>query len=656
MDITPLYELRGRLKNVMISGCGLIGEDFRLKRAAQAVKPLEAASPVFARIGQLMDALMAQDCDKPAELVLDAITLVDAVLCTQAASEVPGELREIEKADWGSTVTNAPYSALSPLLDALTSSGNGRYGYVLETHKSQPELFEDYRVKPVLVKALGASYAELADHAAQWLQESGACVLPLLKKDFDPKGKKEMVRRVQVIDSVAGEAANDFYLEELAQAEKEVRSALIYGLRHCSDNADRLLEMVKTERGNCKKTVLHALAAMDDARIRQYWQDSMEKDPAQALPYLEEADSLWASDLVAEGLKELLEPWCEPEADNPPVLTKEKAALIEAYMRALPGKRGSKALSCWYFAAALGNHLDRPVEGEKAVWCLEQLSGIRLGWDPRNQKDFSFQRAVPCLLHYALVLRPDRELGKLALAFYETIGEPYFPAALTAQLFFAPPEECDRWLEAQMYKKTIVGKKLQPSLISGLQRGLSLISWNERDKCYEMTRYRYSQVQDRNVTVCQKVPKPLDGYVTNLLMECKATALDHVLIRWIRQGDRAYCEKLGNYFYERARTVAGNNSMYLMPMKLCGVTECSGLAIKYFKTRGTVSGWEAWSYLQQMPGTWEAKLKETEALCELVNTGRLKGTNLKERLEEFSNLARTEMYQDRKNGNDGQTS
>ncbi len=647
MDITPLYELRTRLKHVMISGCSLIGEDFRLKRAAEAIKPLTAASPVFAKIGQLLDALL-KDCQEASTLVLEAITLVDAVLCTQAAVDVPGELQEIETAEWGSTVTSAPYSALYPLLDALTSSGNGRYGYVLEAHETQPELFEDYRVKPVLVRALGASYSELADHAAQWLKECGTSILPLLEQDFDPKGKKEMVRRVHVIDALAGASANDFYIKHLPQAEKEVRSALIYGLRHCPKNTEFLFELAKTERGNCKKTTLHALASLSDEQTRQYWHDFMDKNPLQALPYLEETDSPWASDLVGEGLRQLLEPWHTVDAGGQmPELTKETAALIEAYLRALPGKTGNRALSCWYFAATMGSKLDRCIVGEKSPWCLEHLSGIRLGWNARSQKNFCFSRAIPCLLHYAMVLKPDQNLAKLALTFYDTIGEPYFPAALTAQLFFAPEREFSDWLEAQMYQKAVFGKKLRKNLLPGLESGLSLISWNEKDQCYEMKRYRYSQVEDTNVTICQRVPQPLNGYVTDLLIDCRTTGLDFILFRWVRPHDRTYCEKLAHYFYERARTVTGNNNMYLTPMKQCGMTECAGLATKHFKTRGTVSGWEVWSYLQQMPGTWQAKQKEAEALCELVKAGNIKGTNLRERLEEFIDLARAESCQER---------
>ena len=46
MDTKPIYELRARLRAAAIAGASLLAEDFRLKRAAEAIKPLEASSPV----------------------------------------------------------------------------------------------------------------------------------------------------------------------------------------------------------------------------------------------------------------------------------------------------------------------------------------------------------------------------------------------------------------------------------------------------------------------------------------------------------------------------------------------------------------------------------------------------------------------------------
>lgn len=68
-------------------------------------------------------------------------------------------------------------------------------------------------------------------------------------------GKKEKVRRVEVIDALADRAENDFYLTQLEDAEKDVKAALIYALRHVPDNIDKLLALVKSKRSNLRDTV-----------------------------------------------------------------------------------------------------------------------------------------------------------------------------------------------------------------------------------------------------------------------------------------------------------------------------------------------------------------------------------------------------------------
>ena len=180
MDITPIYDLRERIKAAAIAGTGLIQEDFRLKRAVEAMQPFKAASPVFARLAKLSESLLEEECQDREGTLLDALALSDAVLLTQGRVAVEVAKEELVTKGCGSLAADVPYSTLSTLLDALANSGNGRYSLVLDTHERQPELFEDYRVKAALVGALGASYADLADQAVTWLIQSGEDVLSLI--------------------------------------------------------------------------------------------------------------------------------------------------------------------------------------------------------------------------------------------------------------------------------------------------------------------------------------------------------------------------------------------------------------------------------------------------------------------------------------------
>ena len=116
MDTTPINELRERLRAAAMAGTSLLAEDFRLKRTYEAFKPLEAASPVFAKVGQLTERLLSNDILNPQGLLLEAVSLTDAVICTLGVVEIKGEVEQLhaayEEENTGSTIVNAPCSVL----------------------------------------------------------------------------------------------------------------------------------------------------------------------------------------------------------------------------------------------------------------------------------------------------------------------------------------------------------------------------------------------------------------------------------------------------------------------------------------------------------------------------------------------------------------
>ena len=250
MDITPIYELKTRLRAAMIAGTNLISEDFRLKKAAENLAPLAASSPVFAKINAMTQKLLEE---KSPESLLDTITLVDSVLTTPGTTEVKGELESLPDNGISSVVVSAPHSQLSTVIDALTMPGSGQFNRIVEMRENTPEIFRDYRVKPALIKGLDASYSELANTVEDIIKDIGKEMIPLVKKNFDPKGKKEMVRRLNIIEELCGAEENNFYLEQLENSERDVRKALIYVLRHDEKNIDKLIELTQAENGGSRR-------------------------------------------------------------------------------------------------------------------------------------------------------------------------------------------------------------------------------------------------------------------------------------------------------------------------------------------------------------------------------------------------------------------
>lgn len=675
MDLTPLYELRDRLRAGVVAGAELAAEDFRLKRAVEGFAPLEKASPVFAKIGALARSAAAPECEDRAGVLLDAVTLADAVLCTQGAVAVPGEIQEIPVMSWGSAVTNAPYSQLATLLDALENSGGGRYSIVTETHKLYPELFGDYRVKKALVQALGASYAELAEVAERWLKEDSPAIIPLLKKGFDPRGKREAVRRLKVIEALAGAAENEFYLEMLPDSEKETRLALIYALRHTQENEALLLELVRTERGTAKVMAHWALAQLDTPAAWQYFSKLAEKKPQEAAGYLRLSTAAGASMLVAERLSGLLAPFAGGVSGSgegagsggvsgsgeaagsggvsgsgegagsgrvsgflkalvskgkPVPLTEAVARAIDGFVAVLPGKSGEAICDCYRLGAGLGTALDREAEGIKGDWITAVYENSYTRRDiQRNSRVAQFSSVLPVQLHRALLMNPTPELTALAMELYGLYGIEYLPAAVIAMLLTESAEACYEWVRERLQGNSSRSRAAKPQGFKGnsslgweAERALSAVCWNEERGKFVLSWISMRDVDDEGTCYLHPLREPLDRRFYGLLMEQARGEMDDILLKWVQPSDRGLCDELGNYFYQRA-LLEKNPRSYFSHMDACGWTECNGLGMRFVQKNPDVGTWWLVSFLRDMPGSAIARAEESERVAEYLGNRKL---------------------------------
>ena len=175
-NLQPLYDVKERLEHAAIAGTGLLAEDFRLKRAAEALAPLAKASPVFAKIEQGVRDLLAAPAEGRGGALLDTLALVDAVAYTQGTAGGQGEL--VPLAPGRGVCLPLSYGQLHPLMEALAGTGGGRFNQIQDAWENHPEYFSDFRVIPLLIKGLGDSYAELADLNLRILKAQGPGVIP----------------------------------------------------------------------------------------------------------------------------------------------------------------------------------------------------------------------------------------------------------------------------------------------------------------------------------------------------------------------------------------------------------------------------------------------------------------------------------------------
>ena len=308
MNFEPLYELKNRLENVAVVGINLAKDDFRLKRAVEQVKEYSTVAKVFKQIYDMGSSLISTDDEDKCDLFLDLLALLDAVLCTQATTylgDKPQQIKTIAKnKDY---YKELHYSELSPLLYALTETGSGRYEIIENIIENNSKLLNDFRVKNYMIHGLSDKYSEISYIITEELKKQGKEVIPLLKDDFDPQGKRDMVLRFDIISTLCKEEENDFYKYCIENGSKEIKEIAIEALKYSQDNIDYILDLTKTEKGRLKNKAFEALSYMNDDRAEKEWDKFFKKKPFENILYLQNTNQQWAIDYLTNYIEEYVE-------------------------------------------------------------------------------------------------------------------------------------------------------------------------------------------------------------------------------------------------------------------------------------------------------------------------------------------------------------
>lgn len=639
MNLQPLYELRERLESSMIAGLSLIGEDFRLARTVEQIESLADISPVFQRIYNTAKAALDSDCSDRCSAVLDAYSLANAVLCTQGAVEVKGEIKEIPVLESNTFHSNAPYSVLAPMLKLLSSTGNGDRSKVVETRQNRPELFRDYRLQDAFIKGLGLGYG-MADSIEIWLREEGDDIVPLLKRDLDPKGKKDMAKRVRLIESICGKKENGYYISLLDTAEKEVREAAIYALRHKEENTPLLLDLTKAEKGSCKKAAQAALSFMENPKSLDYWKTTIKKKPSTAAQFLSFSKSSKISDILAEALETMTERILSASKGEREV-SKSDIEAFDALLQILKGK-SSPALCQWYRKAAqrpVSNCLDELIttEHKPVRFFCPYDTRLYLSQSIRRQdvrKDWgmawgmTFSRCLAEQLASSIFFSPDEPLLELAQELLDHVGAEYFKPALVSALLTQPAKEVyDKFFPyvADPEREDCASCRL--ALVQVLQD----MHFNDGSKNYILSIYFPDDLHKESHSVSRELKEPLDRrwfepFVSGIL----GKETDSILKCLVNPKDPFICDVLGGYFYHQAMK-SSDDAQNLMPtLKRCGwVGEKFGKflvdAVKNNLFANKLNAfWTLYSMIYSAPLTDSQKADTVEKIIELVHSSQAK--------------------------------
>ena len=462
---------------------------------------------------------------------------------------------------------------------------------------------------------LGAGYTELAEKVEQWLKEESEEIVPLLMKGFDPKGKKEMVRRIRVMEAVAGGKCNEFYLQMLEDAQRDVKNELIYALRHDAENIDKLLELAKKEKGKAKECAYYALAAMEDERSEKLFRELYEKKPIDAMIYLRMSTTKWAAKMVGECLLEHLAPCREADyGQGDKVSANNELELLRMMIEALPGKTGPQICEAFRALYEVGDLIGGPFKGQKqnSVWEMHipvRRQGIKI---ERKR----LREVVPYLLESSIRLNADVGLCTLAeeLTARKSAtkqNELYYSALFTAKLLST--EDFGDWLKNQTSRYLV-------NTIKGLV-------FDEARACYVLQTLMKDEANETYTVYERPVSQDVDGKLMDYLISLKAVDIDRELMRFFNPQNQALCKKLEEYLYQRALTVGSEDCVYYwIGLRKCGCKRCDGLFVEFMKKETQKGGIECWrlsSLMDRLPGNRESFEKEAQTVYDMICDGKL---------------------------------
>ncbi|RKI70127.1 HEAT repeat domain-containing protein [bacterium 1xD42-67] len=580
--------MKERLEQAAIAGTGLLGEDFRLQRAAEALRPLTGASPVFGKIGAGLDKLLSALAEERSGLLLDVLALVDAVVYTQGKTGAEGDLVPLPAG--GGQYQELSHSQLSPLLTALTGAGGGRMSQIRDTWESCPEWFGDYRVLPALVSGLGDSYGELADLDETILKAQGAAVVPLLKDGFDPAGKKEMARRVEVIAALEGAEATPWLREVLPQTKKDVRGAVILALGADPENAPLLLDLSKTERGAIREAVLRALARQDGEEVREFWTAEVAKAP-EHVEFLKDNWTQWASDLAAAAFRSLLEE-ALPAEGRETQITYEGLLTLNCVQAAILGKSSPAMLDCW-----------RWVDSQ-----LPALSKVKRGQGVRH---VDLGNGLPVWLLDSLCAAGPSPLCGLCRELWDQDRDSacYLPHALLAALLTRPAAET--YEEFLPYFKRSVGVRKAQAIKSAFGH----VFWSEKAGRYQASHDYYSVLIDRDSRI-SALYEPLDRRWFDLLF--KIPNIEDILRRLVPPEDPELQNKLTVYQYRKILEGGHFIEEDVTRLREQGWTEWKGFLDNKVRKDGSMTTFAVTRLLNQTSLTGPEKAQELRDLFKIV--------------------------------------
>jgi hypothetical protein len=260
MSIPVLIQVYDEMRRLAIAGSAVAAGDFRLKKLIEPLGKAGEKAPVFAKVGQAVQAVVDSNEKTASIALLELATLVNAILYTQGETGIAGELKPLESIDLGGQATQASARILKPLLEALTTTGSGRIELIRDAYERGT--FKDLRLVKAAINAIDDPYPEIAELIAEKvLPLYGKAILPELRSKFDVKGRGGHLQRLRLMHQLDPQGSRELIQLALAEGSKEMKVVAIECLGTSPDDLAYLLEQAKAKAKDVRAAALRALTA-----------------------------------------------------------------------------------------------------------------------------------------------------------------------------------------------------------------------------------------------------------------------------------------------------------------------------------------------------------------------------------------------------------
>ncbi len=264
MSIAILNDVYSELRRLAIAGSVVAPGDFRLKKLIEPLKISGDKAPIFNRVAECVEQVVNSTEKTAPSALLELGSLVGSILHTQGSTGIEGKLESLPASPMTMQRTQTSARMLKPLMEALTTTGSGRFEQIKSAHEMN--LFNDLRLVRPALQAIDDSYAEIRDYVAdKILPIYGRAILDELLATFDVKGKAGHGRRLKVIHKIAPAEARELVKRALDEGSKEVKLVAIECLGDSDDDLSYLLEQASARAKEVRAAALLSLSRLNAA-------------------------------------------------------------------------------------------------------------------------------------------------------------------------------------------------------------------------------------------------------------------------------------------------------------------------------------------------------------------------------------------------------